>query len=76
MPLYHLHIRTGSKLEIDPDGIELPDLEAACAEAGRVARELLGEVPDLGPDTAVEIADEAGQVVQTITFSDATRPKH
>jgi hypothetical protein len=33
MPLYYLHIRTRPKLEVDPDGIELPDLEVALADA-------------------------------------------
>ena len=48
MPLYYLHIRNGDKLEVDPDGTELPDLEAAFAEAVKVARELVDEVDDLG----------------------------
>ena len=47
MPLYYLHIRNGEKLEVDPDGTELPDLDAAFAEAMKVARELAGEVADL-----------------------------
>jgi hypothetical protein len=29
MPLYYLHIRNGSRLELDPEGTELPNLEAA-----------------------------------------------
>jgi hypothetical protein len=42
MLLYYLHIRTRRKLDVDLDGIELPDLAAALAEAWRVAREFLG----------------------------------
>jgi hypothetical protein len=76
MPLYYLHIRTGNKLEIDPEGVELPSLAAALSEAQKVARELLGEVPDLGQDTVIEVADDAGQVVQTVLLSDAMNPKH
>ena len=44
MPLYYLHIRNGDKLEVDPDGTELPDLETAFEEARKVARELAGEI--------------------------------
>ncbi len=76
MPLYYLHIRTGNKLEIDLEGVELPSRAAALSEAQRVARELLGEVPDLGQETVIEVADDAGQVVQTVLLSDATHPKH
>ena len=42
MPLYYLHIRNGDKLEVDPDGTELPDLDAAFSEAVKVARETRG----------------------------------
>jgi hypothetical protein len=76
MPLYYLHIRTGSMLEVDPEGVELPSLAAALAEARRVARELLGEVSNLSQDAVIEVADEAGQVVQTVPLSDPTHPKH
>jgi hypothetical protein len=74
MPLYYFHIRTGDKLEIDPDGTELPDLDAAVAEALRVARELLDEAADLGREAVIEIADGAGQTILTVPFSDAARP--
>jgi hypothetical protein len=33
MPLYYLHIRTGNKLEIDLEGVELPSRAAALSEA-------------------------------------------
>ena len=74
MPLYFLHIRNGDKLEADPDSIELPDLDAALAEAVKVARELLDEVADLGRDAIIEIADGSGEVIVTVPFSDAIRP--
>jgi hypothetical protein len=72
MPLYYLHIRHGNRLELDPEGTELPDLEAAVSEALRVARELASEVPDLGRETVIEIADGTGQTIQTVPFSGAT----
>jgi len=73
MPLYYFHIRNGDKLELDPDGTELPDLEAAFAEAVKVARELVDEVDDLGRDAAIEITDGAGDTVLTVSFSDTLR---
>lgn len=69
MPLYYLHIRTGNKLELDPDGMELPDIDTAASEARRVARELLSEVSDLGQETVIEIADESGPTALTVPFS-------
>ena len=74
MPLYYLHIRNGDKLEVDPDGTELPDLDAALAEAVKVARELVDEVHDLGRDAVIEVADGSGETILTVPFSDAVRP--
>jgi hypothetical protein len=75
MPIYYFHIRNGDKLELDPDGVELPDLDTAVSEARRVARELLGEVTGLGRETLIEIADEGGPTALTVPFSSAIRPK-
>ena len=44
MPLYYFHIRNGSALERDPEGMKLPDLESAHAEALVVSRELAGAI--------------------------------
>jgi hypothetical protein len=74
MPLYYLHIRNGDKLEVDPDGTELPDLGAALTEALKVARELVDEVADLGRDAVIEVADGSGETILTVPFSDALRP--
>jgi hypothetical protein len=74
MPLYHLHIRNGRKLELEPDGTELPDLDATFAEALKVAREFVDEVADMGRDTVIDIADGAGETVLTVPFSEAVRP--
>ena len=73
MPLYYLHIRNGDKLEVDPDGTELPDLEAALTEALKVARELVDEVADLGRDAVIEVADRSGETILTVPFSNAVR---
>ena len=72
VPLYFLHIRDGSRFEADPDGIDLPDLDAASAEARRVARELLAEVPGIGGEAVIEIADPSGQALVTIQVHDGS----
>jgi hypothetical protein len=70
-----LHIRNGNKLEIDPDGTELPDLQAARVEALKVAHELMIEVSDLGDEAAIEIADGDGHPLLSVRFSEAVRSK-
>ncbi len=40
MPLFYFDVRDGEFLAKDPEGTELPDIEAALVEAQRVAREL------------------------------------
>jgi nucleoid-associated protein YgaU len=76
MPRYFFHLREGDRVLPDHDGSELPNLEAARAEAIQSARELLaaklkaGEVVD---GQAFEIADESGEVVLTAPLSEALR---
>ena len=76
MPMYYLHIRNRGQLERDPDGTELPDIDAALTEALKVARELAAEIPAYDGSTVIEIADEDGQIVLTVPFSDAISLKH
>ena len=76
MPMYYFHIRDRDKFEVDPDGTELPDIDAARAEALKVAQELMTEVPDLGREAVIEIADGYGQIVLTVPFSDTIGTKH
>ncbi len=68
-PIYFLHIRDGAKLEPDPHGMEFPDIDAACTEARRVARELVEEFSEFGRETVIEIADEAGRTVMAVPVS-------
>jgi len=74
MPLYFFHIRNGDTVELDPDGTELPNVDAAAVEARRVVRELVCEVSDLGRDAILEVADAAGRTLLTLLFADAIRP--
>ena len=63
MPRYFLHIRDGDELIPDEEGTELPDLDAAKAEAIAGARDILAEKLRSGErldGEVIEIADEAG----------------
>ena len=71
MPRYYFHI---DELDTDPDGTELPDLDAARREALLGARELLAEWIVLAIDgmpMRILIADEAGKVLATVHLRDA-----
>ena len=76
MPRFYLHIRDGDRFLEDPDGSELPDLDAARAEAMASARELLADKIKAGEvvnGQRFEIVDEAGEVRATVPVKDAIR---
>ena len=76
---YYFHIRNGPEgeyLDIDPDGTFLPSLEAAQALALQMVRELWTEWSEADRDTVIEIADEIGNPLLIVPFSEAIRPKH
>ena len=73
MPTFHFHTRIDGHLFEDPDGSELPTLEAARAEALVAAREGFAELIKTGKAVggrSLEIADGAGRVLATVTFRD------
>lgn len=77
MPRYFFHLRYGlgpDKLAIDPEGDDLPDVEAARAHALDAARDLSARTRSDGVRDwfacTYEIADEAGQPVLTVPFAD------
>ena len=70
MPRYFLHI---DELGIDPDGTELPDMEAARREAMLSAREMLAERIILGAETIplrILITDAAGNLLAVVHMRD------
>lgn len=76
MPLFFLHIRNGLGFIEDEEGSELPDHEAARIKAVRgarsiIAEEVLGGEIDL--EGSIEVADEAGKVVLTVSYAEAVR---
>lgn len=70
LPRYFLHI---DELDTDPEGTELPDIEAARREATLSAREMLAEWIILGAEdipTRIVITDEAGTVLAVVYMHD------
>ena len=71
MPRFYFHIRDGEFFEIDPEGLEFASLEYAVLDARKAARDMLAEklLADEHIDgQRFEIADETGEVVETVTF--------
>jgi hypothetical protein len=74
MPRYYLHLHNGHAFESDPDGMNLPDIEAARAEALRVCRELRDDIPELFENiVAFEIADATGRILLTFPCPELER---
>ena len=74
MPQFYLHIRNGPEgkyLDVDPDGMHLPNLDAARALAVQMARELWPDWPEIDRDAVIEIANETGQSLLSVPISEA-----
>jgi hypothetical protein len=75
MPRYYFNVRDGFDLDEDDEGVELPDVEAAKAEAIATVEELRDE---LGADAAgieLEVTDEEGRRLLTLPFMRQGRPR-
>lgn len=73
MPRFHFHMRDGDRIIEDPDGANLPSLDAARAKATAAIREAASRPLRLGQDLTgrrFEIADESGRVLATVAFRD------
>jgi hypothetical protein len=74
MPRYHLHLHDAHVDASDQEGHYLPSLEAARAKALDGIRELLGHEAMTGKldfRGQIDVADEGGQVLETIYFKEA-----
>ena len=76
VPKYHFNVKNESDIYVDNEGMNLPNLDAAYAEALRMARELITEVPEFGTCTFIQVTDRTGKTVLTVRFSEATGPLH
>jgi hypothetical protein len=76
MPRFYLHLRDGDDLIEDPDGSDLPDVEAAKEEARVSARHILAERVRSGKaigNQCFEIVDELGNMCVTMWLREVLR---
>ena len=74
MPLFFLHVFNRTGCSRDEEGLDLPDLDAARAEAVEGIRSILRDEVARGTldlEGRIEIADEAGRIVDVVAFNDA-----
>lgn len=70
MPRYHFNVEDGQSIP-DPEGTELPDLNAARREAVRLAGRLLDDDPEQFWSHglwSVVVTDDAGRTLFTLDF--------
>jgi hypothetical protein len=73
MPRFYFHVRDGDRLIADPDGGELPDLDAARAVAAAALRRAAAAAHGAAKAASgrrFEIADRAGRVLATVALWD------
>lgn len=73
MPMFYFHIRQRKHLIEDADGLELPDLPTAIAEAHEDVRSLVAERLQTGKAIephVIEITDNRGLMLAKIGFQD------
>ena len=76
MSIFYFHLRDGDRMVEDPDGAELPDLDAARAKAATAIREAVSRPASAGPSMGrprFEITDERGRLLATVAFRDVFR---
>ncbi|MEE7456101.1 hypothetical protein MPAR168_18550 [Methylorubrum populi] len=76
MARFFLHLRDGTELIEDPDGSELPDLNAARAEARDAARDIMAGMVRAGElldGQQIEIRDAAGALLDVVRLKDVLR---
>ena len=73
MPRFYFHYQDGGRRRDDPEGVVLPDAEAAWYQAVRSAREIVNHHMRIGclrPGQCVEIADERGQPINAVPLDE------
>jgi predicted peroxiredoxin len=73
MPRYFFNVRSPSGLEMDPQGLDFPNLAEAIADARKAGAEMLldraVEESEKRSQATFEIVDDSGQVVAKVPFS-------
>ena len=74
MPHYYFHLRNDLDVN-DDEGLELPDATAAQAKALGYARDMAAvsivETGKVDLSHIIEVQDESGAIIATVTFGDA-----
>jgi hypothetical protein len=73
MVKFYFNLQTNGAVLNDPEGMDLPDLDAARHEATRAAREMAAASVTAGSETSVDailVTDAEGRVLATIFLSD------
>lgn len=73
MPRYFFHLHN-DVVAMDEEGVDLPDREAARANGIKEAREIMLETVSQGRinfSHRIDIADESGAVLESVTFGEA-----
>lgn len=76
MPRFYFHIRSSDSFIRDPDGTDLPDLDAARSEAEKSARDLLAALLKDGAvvnGQVFEITDGEGNILERLPFRQVLR---
>jgi hypothetical protein len=74
MARFYLHVINGTGRAPDEEGVELADAQAAEARAVEGIRSILSDEAKAGRmdlDGRIEISDESGAIVRTVSFEDA-----
>ncbi len=69
MPRFFFNLRDGHEVDEDEEGIELPDFEAARAEAFATVEELREELAGDAARIELEITDETGRRLLSVPFA-------
>lgn len=73
MPRYFFHFQDGPARLSDPEGVALPDPEAAWYQGVRSAREIIDQDLAAGairPNRRLEILDEGGEEIWAVPFTE------
>ena len=76
MPTYYFHFSDGRERRLDPEGMKLPDEEAAWYHAVRSARDMIRAEPvgaAIVPGSRFEIEDEEGIEILAVPIEEVAR---
>ena len=73
MMMFYFNVQTDGQVAQDPEGMDLPDLDAARQEATKAAREMAAAAVATGSEASVDnilVSDAGGRVLATVSLAD------